>query len=648
MRNKLIIVLALLGVLTITSCQSTSNNPTPIGDNTVYVNSINLSADEGTITETGFDMILEEGKTGSMTYTYTPTNPTSTSFTWKTSDTKVATVSKKSGTTSAVINAKGEGTADIYVTIKGKDNTTIESNRLKVKVNGIKRKTNDDFNKANLTYIDENKQEQDLNMSTLFNNSNDPHLNPLIEQHVLVVPFGFQDEDLQSIQTEENIDRITTTFFGSEEEVEEVGGWMSMSTFYKESSYGKSQFNGEVAQSWCVYEGTSKEFKDKYDSASLGVGAAEYARTWYMKEYSKENHGSLGEDAKPITYFDSDGDGYLDLVWIVYSHKTTTTGEWWAYVTYTNNTFSRSQPTVKTLGFASIDWMDKSCNGYDPHTYIHETGHTYGLADYYDYNNVWSPMGGIDFMDHNLGDHCMFSKFTLGWTSPWVVDDTAEITLRPGTTTGDCFIIPSPNYNGTAFDEYFMVELMAPVGLAEKDYLNGYENITGYSKPGIRITHVDARVQSGKHNEWYKTTDDVGQKATTFRLDNSYGGRDYNSSATDYYTIDKTTKNYMCLISLMESSIQDDNWTCSSSYNASNSTLFGKGEFFNLNSTMGWAKTYMPSGSNLWNKANTKTATGKEIIDESCTFNYSLTVKDIKEDEEYGYIATVVVNANAY
>ena len=98
---------------------------------------------------------------------------------------------------------------------------------------------------------------------------------------------------------------------------------------------------------------------------------------------------------------------------------------------------------------------------------------------------------------------------------------------------------------------------------------------------------------------------------------------------------------------------QDKNWTLTSTYNASNASLFQKNGFFNLKPNWGWAKTFMPSKSNLWNKAKTTTGwTGKDTqaytIDETCTFNYSLKVISIEKDAEAGYIAKVQVTANAY
>ena len=510
-------------------------------------------------------------------------------------------------------------------------------------------KTNEDFEYAATTYV-ENGVEKPLTMNTIYRNSNAPHLDSLKDQRVLVVPFGFKDEALKSVQTQATIDRINTTFFGKPGDVD-VDGWFSVKTFYETSSYGLAKFEGTVLPNWCVFNGTASQF------GAGGASAASYARKWYLEEYAKPDHGQLGADAEPLTYFDQDGDGFIDLIWVVYSHPIVENSDWWAYVTYTTNTANVQQPSVKTLGWASIGFMDEGFGGYDPHTFIHETGHTFGLADYYDYNGSWAPMGGVDFMDHNLGDHSMYSKFTLGWTSPLVVDDTALITLRPGTTTGDCFIIPSPGYNGTAFDEYMMFELMAPTGIAEFDYKNGYKSTNGYSQPGIRITHVDSRVYKGN---WDATTTENPQEGKDIRVGNTKGGRTGVGYDSDYWphtnSKGQVEKEYYTHINIMESDYDEEqNWKTAYTFNASNKSLFKKNHTFDLDPSVegGWAQLFMPSRSNLWNKAKVNversgTNIKKVEIDETCTFNYEIQVLSIVEDAEYGWVATVKVLADRY
>ena len=61
-------------------------------------------------------------------------------------------------------------------------------------------KTNADFAKAKVTYTDGAGNEKPLHMNTIYSNQNAPHLDPLSEQHVMVVPFGFTDANLQQYQ----------------------------------------------------------------------------------------------------------------------------------------------------------------------------------------------------------------------------------------------------------------------------------------------------------------------------------------------------------------------------------------------------------------------------------------------------------------
>lgn len=526
--------------------------------------------------------------------------------------------------------------------------------------------TEKDLAKGKTTYTTKDGQTANLNQDTLYRNQNSPHLNPVASggQHVFVAPFTFQagtsDYDKKTTAaTEEVREKIVTTFTASDEvmSAKTDNTAYSVQSFYTKSSYGKAKFECDVMP-WITYNGTASQFNTAC-SGNAGVYAAQYCRTWYLNEYAKDNHGALGENAKPFTYYDADGDGFMDLIWIVYTYPEDYNSNWWAYVTYDTSTKADvDTPTVKTLGWASTSFMSKGCNGYDSHTFIHETGHTFGLDDYYDYNNKWKPMGSVDFMDQNLGDHSAFSKFTLGWANPYILTEeqlkggkTAVITLNAFTNSGDSLVLASPNYNGTAFDEYFILELVGPTGLAKNDYINGYQNTTGYTKPGVRILHVDARVYNSlskdkyPHDTYVSDADKIGQEATEFRVDNSYGGRNNNANATDTFPYTdasgKKQTGYYSLVSLIQSNgSSTSNWMTSANYNATNSDLFSKGHKFNLSNAA--FSQYMPSRSNLWNKAKTitgRTTAGKEIveIDDSITCNYNMKVLSIDEDATYGY-----------
>lgn len=500
----------------------------------------------------------------------------------------------------------------------------------------------DNYQKAVTTYLDEDGSTQDLNMQDLYTNVGAPHLDPLEEQHVLVVPFGFTGTDSYvSLQTDETIEKIRLTFNGTDQELKAVGGWHSVQTYYETSSYGLANVEFDVLDTWCIYENSAS-------SLGGGANAAIYARTWYINEYAKENHGQLGADAHPLSYYDANNDGFIDLMWVVYSHPYETSGSnWWAYVTYTlGQDQTGTEPKVNTLGWASIDFMS-SYNGYDAHTFVHETGHTFGLDDYYDYNGEWSPLGGIDMMDHNMGDHCAFSKFTLGWAQPWVVNKSGQIVLRSFTTSGDCFIIPSPNYNNTAFDEYFMVELLSPSGIATEDYTVGYSSTSGFSKAGLRITHVDARVYENDRDTYM--TNNI-QDAVGFRIDNSKFGRSGVKVDGDFWpdAQNSSTGNPYSLISIIDANTPEENGLTKYGYTATNDSLYSQGKRFIITDTQNaMSSKYLPSGTNLWNKAKTITGwSGSKqtfSVDQTMDINITLKVEKIEQDATYGYKALVTV-----
>lgn len=557
--------------------------------------------------------------------------------------------------------------------------------------------TNKDLAKGKLTYNDKDGASHHLTRSAIYKASGAPHVDSYPEdgkkQKLLVAPISFQanaDDPYDSLITADDalLQKINKTFTADDEELAKLSGSAitSVKSFYEQSSFGRGAFDVVVLPCWVEYNGTATSFQANA-GGQAGVSMSAYVRDWYRAEYKKENHGSLGADWQYTwSDFDSDKDGFIDLLWQVYAYPYANNDNglshdfWWAYVTYTANQPNPSDPNIMTLAWASTKFMTENFNGYDPHTFIHETGHTLGVNDYYDYNNTWRPMGVVDYMDGNLGDHNAYTKFMYGWVDPLVLREEdlkdgreAVITLRAQTLSGDCLVLASPNYNGTAFDEYLMVELIGPYGMAKRDYSNGYTSYTGFKKPGIRILHVDARMYNNNHDEVVSDPDLLGQNGGDNRVSNTYQGRSKTGkSDADFWPKDEGKapstyltnhpnakvgqpstypsgkKSYFTESSLMQSSVNtSENWTADSNYNAKDSDLFIKNARFTLKDNSTWARNFMPSGSNLWNKA--KTTLGwkgnQQVyeINEDYTCNYSLRVLDIKEDAQYGAIATIRV-----
>ena len=341
------------------------------------------------------------------------------------------------------------------------------------------------------------------------------------------------------------LEDIRKLYFGEPEETT----WHSLSSYYKSTSYGKLNFNGVVVPWWTkAYVETDDytpvstgEFLDADKEAKwlLRSIVNDIAKYDYDKFNDEEGHPFTSE-AKFRQYFDSDKDGFIDLVEAVYSApfrcKNTSTKHtqsesddvFWAYCGSSFETENLNKPKFSKWAWQSYytaveggvrengEWRLWSCteiaNGtakVDGHTVIHETGHGLGLADYYNYdgNQDGKTSGAVDMMAYNVGDHNSHSKSLLGWVDPVVVTGPTRVTINSFNKTGDCIYLPYRGYfeDGTDTDkkfkntfstEYIAIELMTPTGVNQADsdypYMDHYPQVPTIG--GIKAYHVDSRI----------------------------------------------------------------------------------------------------------------------------------------------------------
>ncbi len=322
--------------------------------------------------------------------------------------------------------------------------------------------------------------------------------------NALVIPIAFSDYAFE----EGDLEELEIAMNGDSEETKY---WESVRSFYYESSFGKLEINSTIAP---VYEVDMTALSYMSRSSSSG------RRSLDLMREAVDDYVDNGGDTD---YFDSDDDGYIDALYLIYACPTYSSeegleagfpSEFWAFTYW--DSFADEQDYAVGNGyiFASIDFLHNgSADGIDAHTYIHETGHLLGLDDYYNYdlldNNAntseayryYSPLGGYDMMDFNVMDHNAVSKWLLGWNTPYVVTSDLEfplnIELDSSVLDGE-FLILVPEereYNGTPFDEYIAIELYEPAGLNYMDATEPYNSYgTGYSEPGLKIYHSDMRL----------------------------------------------------------------------------------------------------------------------------------------------------------
>ena len=331
------------------------------------------------------------------------------------------------------------------------------------------------------------------------------------EVNYIVVPLWFTDsKECIALSSREKVrEDIQKSFFGTESDT----GWESVSTYYYKDSFEKLNLDGVVTE-W--YE-TNKSISNYFTDGNATQTLVKEVYDWIV------NNNKVDD----LTKYDADSDGFLDGLVLVYGYHNANTIRYikqdykdrsnlWAYTSSTMNAKNKNveQPGPNIFFWTSYDFMygsedytatrtgkskygagDTSNVSVDTHTFIHETGHMFGLNDYYDYAGEHSYSLGFSMQDYDVGAHDPFSRFSLGWAKAIVPTETVKVAL-PLMEESGTFVLLTPEYNNSAFDEYLALELYSPTGLNELDSENHYLNYypKGPLKVGVRLWHVDSRL----------------------------------------------------------------------------------------------------------------------------------------------------------
>jgi len=357
---------------------------------------------------------------------------------------------------------------------------------------------------------------------------------------ILVVPVEFNGYLAENLPAgrEGTRNHINEVVFGEspDENPDTLVQWESLRSFYDKSSYGQCKMSGYVTDWWKV----NKTPRDFANGASV-QGLISDISSYY----------SLGidENVDPKD-FDANDDGFIDLTILVYSAPAKVLGSnddiFWAYCTQTSARPDRVNPKVSRYIWMSNKfmydagyWVGNTFNNWsnaqiaddvnfkqklDAHTFIHESGHGLGLADYYSYDDGdISPTGQLDMMDHNIGDHNAYSKAVYGWINPYVVTGRATITINSFQKTGDSIIVPIRsldwvNNSYTLMDEYLIIEYDTIDNLVVFDSEHPYENLypQWFTTNGVRVFHADSRIgvftKSGNNFVGYGKRTDIANE----------------------------------------------------------------------------------------------------------------------------------------
>ena len=313
------------------------------------------------------------------------------------------------------------------------------------------------------------------------------------DKKILVVPVEFPDYTIANlgVSAEDYVSNLEKAFFGGVKN----NKYVSVAEYYNRSSYGKLRISGKVCDKFYTFP------KPVYDINMYKTNRQQVQQSYNdVLDWYKKNYGDSLDDYR----IEATGEVPIYMVYTLpIELNTSNPNFFWAY------TFS-STP----LAWSSYSVMNTLAGYPDAHTFIHEVGHLFGLEDYYptDENDastaVPEPAGRIDMMDCSVGDHTALSKMMLNWARPYWVKDTCEIKIKALTDAGDLILI-NDKWNGSVFDEYYIIEFYTPLGLNYYDTNIGNNYAKLPTLPGVKIYHVDARLG-------YYALDTLGNQ-TTFK-----------------------------------------------------------------------------------------------------------------------------------
>lgn len=418
---------------------------------------------------------------------------------------------------------------------------------------------------------------------------------------MLVIPIWFNasnnfilDRCKESVRTD-----IEHAFFGDESQT----GLYSVSSYYNIESHGVLNLTGTVAP-WYMENHEAQYYASEISKTrNLVIQAVNY--------YFNNNNDSRKN-------YDADGDGYLDAVALIYAapnyidyanHDSSGVGygknannnyydNLWAYKTSIGSTAQKSvdAPGANTFLWASYDFMysGATCLAHtgtnysygnttaprilDASTYTHETGHMFGLMDYYDYSGLSRHAGGFSMQDRGHGMHDPYSMMGLGWANPYIPTSSCTITLNDFQSSRELILLtPQWNPYDSPFDEYLLLELYSPTGLNEFD---ARRRAVYPSEIGIRLWHVDSilyktTATNFSRNVFDNGVTDLAFNNTTLPANNTQGkkGRDCAAYVKDH------SYQYYSLLQLVRNDLQKDYMTTS---DVTHGDLFETGDRFNF------------------------------------------------------------------
>lgn len=259
----------------------------------------------------------------------------------------------------------------------------------------------------------------------------------------------------------------------------------SVADYFKAQSNGKFEMNFDVMGPYTLGEQAyyGKNEGDQQDvnvqamiAGCLGKAAAE------------------GIDFSP---YDWDGDGQMEMVFVVYAGRGEATGGGddtiWPHKGRMTNPVKCGNKTLTNYACSNELSVSNEVDGIG--TICHEFSHCFGYPDAYDVNytglygmGTWDLMcqGNYNGNGFTPAGYTAYEKYAAGWITPIELKENTSVSgMKPLAEGGDAYIFKNPNNS----DEYYLIE---------NRQKKGWD--AGLAGSGIIINHIDYNLKAWNYN----------------------------------------------------------------------------------------------------------------------------------------------------
>lgn len=259
----------------------------------------------------------------------------------------------------------------------------------------------------------------------------------------------------------------------------------SVADYFKAQSNGKFEMNFDIMGPYTLGEQAyyGKNEGEQQDvnvqamiSGCLGKAAAE------------------GIDFSP---YDWDGDGQMEMVFVVYAGRGEATGGGdntiWPHKGRMTNPVKCGNKTL--INYACSNELSTSNEVDGIGTICHEFSHCFGYPDAYDTNytglygmGTWDLMcqGNYNGNGFTPAGYTAYEKYAAGWITPIELKENTSVSgMKPLAEGGDAYIFKNPNNS----DEYYLIENRQKKGWDAE-----------LAGSGIIINHIDYNLKAWNYN----------------------------------------------------------------------------------------------------------------------------------------------------